>query len=541
MNYYEDDEQLLAEIDARLDASVTASTDKEHNALQEYHITGIPLAVCAHKYGLPLQELRWWNEPIDLNDDTYNDRVDLFGAYDNPICRMARTIADCVQFPPNTAMLHGIGVISSAIIARFTYERYGKKKPVGLYTVCAQPPSTGKSPVNDGWATAIIDEYQDINKKNLTARMTIQISIDRLERDIKKAKTPGEQRHIAEQILESKEKLQSVSEYVYGITDSTPEALEEIAAKQEGVFTIVSDEAEGVSVLFGNNYGEGTANLGVVLKGWDGSYQNTGRIGRQGHSGQLIGAVAVLAQESTVRAVLQAGRNESGSRGVCERFMILSEPNMIHMIDYSKKRKLPVDIYNEYVRFVKNVVNSGLVNLSLSPESEMFMSKILAGIRPHMADGGKFSSELMRGVIGKAEAQMMKIASVLHVTRNWWPGGSMSHIIEENDMAHAAHIYVQLIKCFMSAAESEGIDGRNPEMQVASKKLKEIINNPRKPRMTIKYSDFSDSLRNTMPFKLIKGLRKHVKNTLLPALQSNYYIVFDEPEGMIIINPRLRE
>ena len=537
------DDNFLAEIDSRIDVTEeTAANDRELKAVQEYQITGIPLSVCAFKYKLPLDKPRWWNEPVDLNDDTYNDRVDLIGRYKNPLCDMAYAIADCVQFPVNTAFLHGLGVISSAMIRNFSYVRYGTEKPVGLYTVCAQPPSTGKSPSNDHWAKPIIKMFDSINKENEPERITLQMKIDRLERDIKKVKIAGEQTYMAEEIIKAKEALEKVAPYIYGVTDATAEALEEIAAKQGGRFSIVSDEAEGVSVLFGANYGENPPNLGLVLKGWDGGYQNTGRISRQGHNGELIGSVAVLAQESTVRAILQAGRNETGSRGVCERFMILSEPNILHMIDYSKKKPLPSLIGESYRKFVKNMLSvKGNVSFSLSPEAEVFMGKILAGLRPHMADGGKFSTELMRGVIGKAEAQIMKIASVLHCAKEWWPGGNFTTTISDQTMEHAAHIYVQLIKCFMLAAENEGIEGKNPEMQVSSRKLKDIINNPKKPRQAIKYADFSDSLRNTKPFSLMKRLRKHVKDSLIPNLQAHNYIVFDEVENIVYINPKLRD
>lgn len=537
------DESFLAEIDSRLDADENnAQNDRELNAVQEYQITGIPLAVCAFKYRLPLDKHRWWNEPVDLNDDTYNDRVDILAGYKNPLVDVARSISDCVQFPVNTAFLHGLGVISSAMVKNFSYMRYGKEKPVGLYTVCAQPPSTGKSPANDHWSAAIIKAVSDINDANEPDRMVLQMRLENLERNLKKIKSTGEQKHAAEEIQKVRSELAKHQRYIYGVTDSTAEALEEIAAKQDGRFTIVSDEAEGVSVLFGANYGENPPNLGLVLKGWDGGYQNTGRIGRQGHNGQLIGSVAVLAQESTVKAILQAGRNTSGSRGVCERFLILSEPNILHLIDYSKKKPLPATINDSYKKFIRNIVETkGQVAFGLTPEADKYMGDILAGLRPHMADGGKFSTELMRGVIGKAEAQIMKIASVLHCGKEWWPGSSFKTMIEKTTMEHASHVYIQLIKCFMIAAENEGIEGKNPEMQVASKKLKDIINNPKKPRQAIKYADFSDSLRNTNPFSLMKNLRKHVKNSLLPNLQSHNYIVFDDVDGIVYINPKLRD
>lgn len=543
---YDDPEyanSLLAEIDSRIELNEdTAQNDRELKAVQEYQITGVPLAVCAFKYKLPLDRPRWWNEPVDLNDDTYTDNVDLIAKYKNPLCDMAHEIAKCVQFPVNTAFLHGLGVVSSAMLKSFSYRRYGKDKPTGLYTVAAQPPSSGKSPVNDAWADPIIERIDIINQENAPQGMVLKMKLENLERNIKKIKSVGEQKYMADEILKVKADLLKYNTYRYGLTDATPEALEEVAAKQDGRFTIVSDEGEGVSVVFGDNYSDNNPNLGAVLKGWDAGYQNTARIGRPGYSGRMIGAVNVLAQESTVKKILQVGRSDAGSRGICERFLILSEPNILHKVDYSKKKPLPVAINDAYKAFIRNITaTNGQVAFGLTTEAERYMGDILAGLRPHMADGGKFSTELMRGVIGKAEAQIMKIASVLHCGKEWWPGGSFQTSIQLDTMEHAAHVYIQLIKCFMIAAENEGIEGKNPEMQVASRKLKDIINNPKKSRQAIKYADFSDSLRNTKPFSLMKGLRKHVRNSLLPNLQAHNYVVFDELENIVYINPKLRD
>jgi hypothetical protein len=297
---------------------------------------------------------------------------------------------------------------------------------------------------------------------------------------------------------------------------------------------------EGVSVLFGANYGDKSPNLGVVLKGFDGGFQNSLRIGRQGYSGRLFGAVAVLAQESTVKAILNAGRQGGGSRGVCERFLIIQEPNIIHKRDPRQSIQVPFDTTKNYRALVENILNSNGVRLTLSTESHEFLMDLLVGFRDRMADGGQFSGELMRSVIGKADAQLCKIASVLHIAKEWSPSGSQKTVIHRSEFEHAAAMYVQLIRSFYSAAESEGIDGELPMLRAAAKKLTAIIGSDKKPRANIRYTDFSDSLRNTKPFSDIKGLRKTVLEKLIPALVDAGFIIFDSNEGLIHINPRLK-
>lgn len=543
MNYEKDDPGIIADIDADIEPEYRISASKDAQAVIDEHlITGVPLAKLAFRYGLPMQDRQWWADPADLNDDMGEDRINLIGRYENPLIDISRAIATAVQFPVNTAFLHGLGVFSSSLIKEFAYFRHGDRKHPGLYVVGAQPPSSGKSPTNNKFCDVITTAIDEKNQANEPFLMTAKYELEQLEKDFNKKTTPnGERKHIADRIIEQRDKIAIYTPYVYAVTDTTPEALEVCASQQHGRFSIISDELEGVSVLFGANYSKNAPNLGVVLKGFDGGYQNSLRIGRPGYKGRLYGAVAVLAQESTVRAILHAGRTGGGSRGVCERFLIICEPNMLHLRDPRKNQELPYAVKNDYKSLVDSVLASGETTLSLSVPAHEFLLDMLSGLNKHMADGGRFSSELMRSVLGKADAQICKLASTLHVGREWFRGESNSLEIQRETIEHAAFMHTQLIRCFYSAAEQEGIDGELPQLRVAAKRIKAIINDPKKSKAAIKYTDFSDGLKNTKPFSEIKRLRTYIKDHTIKLLQDANYIVFDEGSGIIFINPKLRD
>lgn len=545
-DHYKADEDTLAFAD-ELDALMLSVAppmpiiEAEQKAIDAHMVTGEPLASCAFRYGLPLKDRKWWKDPDDIFDDSYTSKFDLIGKYNSPVVDMSKAVAASVQFPINTTFLHVIGVISSITIRRFTYKsRFGSPKHCGLYTLGAQPPSTGKSPTNKHFVDPIKLYVDADNEKNEPLRMVLQEEIRLLEKEFEKCKVAGERRDIAEKIIDKRKNLLLLSEYTWGITDGTAEGIEECAAKQQGRFSIVSDEAEAVSVVFGL-YNKGEANLGFVLKGFDGGDQLTLRVGRNGYKGTVIGSVAVLAQESTVSKVLSAGRDGAGSRGICERFLIISEPNIIHEKNHRQFIAVPCDIEKTYVDMVAAIVNQQFdVIVHFSNESLDLLIDIVEGLQKHMVDGGKYANELMRGIIGKAETQICKIASTLHIAKEWSRKGNKSHEIQVDEVAAAANIYVQLIKSFVSVAEDEGIAGKTLEMRVSAKRLKAIVNDPKKPRTQISYPDFSDSLKNTAPFSSVRGLRKYLRG-LMPDLQNAGFIVYDKEKDFIFINPKLRD
>jgi len=514
----------------------------EQKAIDAHQVTGESLAVCAFRYGLNIGDKKWWRDPEDLNDDVHTGKFDLIGKYKSPLVDMAKSVAQAVQFPINTTFLHIVGVMSSITIRRFNYKsRFGGQNHCGLYTLGAQPPSTGKSPTNKHMVAPIKHYVDADNERNEPLRMILDTEIKELEKEFERCKVKGERRDIADKIIDRRKNLLLLSEYTWGVTDGTAEGIEEDAAKQQGRFSIVSDEAEAVSVVFGLIYGKGDSNLGFILKGFDGGDQLTLRVGRKGYRGTVIGCVAVLAQESTVSTILSAGRDAGKSRGLCERFLILSEPNIIHEKNHRLFRPVPPTIEKTYVDTVASIVNQQFdVNLYFDAEALEFLVTIIEGLQVHIADGGKYANELMRGVIGKAEAQICKIASTLHIAKEWSPSGNKSLEIGVNEVSAAANMYMQIIKSFVGVAEGEGIAGKKLELRVAANRLKAILIDSKKPRQQIKYPEFSDSLKNTAPFSSVRGLRKYLRG-LMPDLQEAGFIVYDKEKDFIYINPKLRD
>lgn len=541
-DYYGDQpnyDPLLAEIDSFIGVG-----DLDEQLIQESQVTGRPLAECALKRGLNLHDPKWWDNPKDLNDDTDIGRPDMIGKYDqNIISRMSRAVARCVQFPEATTMLHACGVISTAMIRHFFYVRFGSKKPIGLYTAAAQPAGSGKSPTNDYLVGPIAAKIMNINDQNKPMMMAAAKDLARLKDEFTKNKIELKDRELADRILTKEHELAEASPYEYGYTDATPEALEEIAARQHGRFSIVTDEAEGVSVLVGANYNKPGAmpNLGLMLKGWDGGQQKSARIGRPGYSGRLYGAVAVLAQQSTVAAILRTGRSENGSRGACERFWLLDEKNILDKKDHDNFYPVPDDIAKEYAALAEAIVTQKFdVEFTFSKQSEDYLRSVIKSLHPHICDGGKWSDELMRGTISKADTQICKMASVLHAGKEYAPGGTRSKEIQLPEVMHATYMYMQMIKSFGAAAEDQNIGGEMPYLRAASQRMREFIRDLKQPKSQITFVEFCESIKNRKPFFGGKAHRKQCKDKWIHLLIDARHIIFDGKTGMIHINPKLK-
>ena len=456
------------------------------------------------------------------------------------VAEYAQAIADEIQFPVNTIFMHALGCISSAMSHRFNIEYKGELHP-GLYIICSQPPSTGKSGVNAKLKNPISTAYAELNKANRRERARIEMRIEKLLDQKKQAGTAiseAELSGILMTIDSEREKLNEFPVFNYDITDVTPEALGAAASLAGGNFTLISEEASAINTALGLTYGtEGKrANNETVLKGWDGGKVLTVRIGRETQPFFAKGAISVLAQNEAVTAILQAG--ESGS-GLTERFLVIQEDNMLgkrkFIDDEGNLLYRPVDksLIARYSNMVHAMVIGSEVRLKLSPAADKMIAMQRQMLEHTLDDSGKYGSNLLRGVIGKMDKQICKIAAVIHASEEWQHGRSQSTVIGEKSVAWAIEIYDMLSKTFIDAAQSEGYAGSDAE---AAKVLEKVIHYGNGGKV-VSFSKLYNALRNIIPFKGADGVATKLREQILPELEEAGYIVFHNKN--IYVNPKV--
>lgn len=505
---------------------------------------GVSAAKIAIINGVKADRNMWPDVSKDFNEVIESkSTIDLIGSHFSKgslIADYAGAIAREVQFPVNTVFMHTLGCISSAISHRFNIEYNGELHP-GLYIICSQPPSTGKSGVNAKLQRPISNAFAELNKANRKERARIEMRIEKLMDQKKQAGTAiseGELSGILMSLESEHEKLAMFPIFNYDITDVTPEALGASASLAGGNFTIISEEASAINTALGLSYGsEGKrANNETVLKGWDGGLVATVRIGRESKPFYARGAISVLAQNEAVTAILQAGQN---GNGLTERFLVIQEDNMLGKRKFIDENGnllyTPVDngLIARYSNMVYAMVNGPAVKLKLSPAAAKMIAMQRQIFEPKLDNNAQYGSNLLRGVMGKMDKQICKIAAVLHAVEEWQQGGSQSSVIGEKPVAWAIEIFDMLSKTFIDAAQAEGYAGSDAE---ASKVLEKIIHFASSGKV-VSFSKLYNSLRNIIPFKGAEGVSVKLREQILPELEEAGYIVFHNKN--IHVNPKV--
>lgn len=453
------------------------------------------------------------------------------------LTELAKAVSDAIQFPVNTAYLHALGCVASAMTKAFVIDYGFHPIPCNLYIITAQPPSTGKSAVNGKLYAPIFRAYDRLNEDTATERKQLIREIARLEKEVdKKQSEEGTPEEILDKIADKQSRLDDIPEWEGTLTDATIEAAEMVAGNQKGMFSIISAEAESVNVVAGAVYGDDTggkkANQGLLLSAWDGEYVNTKRVGRKGYRGYAKATISVIAQDDSVDTILAAG---ASGRGLTERFLLLCEPSKLGERDHFKKYHFDKSLYNRYESMIENVIREDEVKLRFNDAAELAIQHYKAKLEPELSDDGKYSNALLTGFMGKADKHIRKIASVLHVSEAWQDGGSRSNVIDEDCMMWAMSIFEELSKTFISASDSMGYVGRKSEVE----KLRTVFTGlAEKGKFKTTVSSIRDKVKNVKPFKGSRNVQKKLKEDVLPVLAQHNYIVVNGND--IYINPRLK-
>jgi hypothetical protein len=247
---------------------------------------------------------------ISSEDREYAD-VNLIkhGGWFGELCN---AVGNEYKFPSNTVFLHGLAVLSAAVNRTFKYQYYNEQCACNLYAVTAQPPSSGKSGVNNFFCKPVAIAFDTLNKENAKKR-------SRLTKELKEIESQNDKAGgFEDEVYEMQAKIKSLGHIEYAVSNTTAESAESKAFKQGGMINIISAEAEAISVIMGSTYGDPSksANYELFLKAWDNEWLSSSRITRGDNAAFVFGSVAVIAQQDAIKSILKAGMS---GRGVSER------------------------------------------------------------------------------------------------------------------------------------------------------------------------------------------------------------------------------
>lgn len=447
---------------------------------------------------------------------------------------MCEDISEYLQFPKSTAFLHGLSCVSAAMCKSFKIDLFGPDEllPTGIYAVTAQPPSTGKSHVNTKFSKPIVLAYQELNDTHKVERQRLAREIKRIERDLEKCKDPHQEMELCDQLDDKQMRLDRIPEWQPVTTNATPEALEKIAGRNDGLMNILSAESESLKAVTGSMYGNGMNNYQLLLNAWVSEHYSAERVTRDAFNGFPKAAISVIAQDDVVEALLKASGD---GRGFGERFLLLTEKSLLGTRNRLSRKPANDSLNKRYQQLIKNIIFEPKVNLKFSNSALEMISSFSQHYEPMMKEDSEYSHNMMTGFLGKYDIHVAKIAAALHVIEHWQDGGQRSTTIGADTVTWANGLYDELLKTYKNAAEYMGYTGRISELQKIITLFNELSS---KGKSKVMISQLREKVRNVKPFKGARNISKKIKDEILPALEELNYCLVDGQT--IYINPRLK-
>jgi hypothetical protein len=508
-------------------------------AAESQGISPVRVAITANGYS---RSASFWEDVKDINAGNDRYPVISLGNDVDVVGKLSRNLAESVQFPASSAYMHFLGCVSASMLGRFTVEYHGTDQPTALYVVTSQPPSTGKSAINSMAIAPIVCEVERINEQRKKERKKVMAKLAGLAKEMKQERSGSDMAALYEEKEELEEKLEKMCDIVFPVSDTTPEGLAKINNRQ-GNFAVISDEATSINSLLGLTYssGERKTNSELVLKAWDAGHVSIARANADNNmSFKALGCMSVIAQDETISGIMEAGAR---GIGVSERFLLVREESFLgrrsFVDDNGDSTFQPVDaeMKANYYKLIHNIMIEQDVKLKISPSAMRCLNKARQALEPELADGGKFSHTMLRGALGKMDKQVIRIASVLHVVRNWFSYNgepSRSREIDVDTMQEALLMFDELSKTYISAANASGHAGDDAEMG----KLIDIIARHGKQGKGITcVRSIYESARKIRPFLGQAGVLKRIETALLPMLEERNYICV--MGGKVFVNPAL--
>lgn len=507
---------------------------------------GVEQHVAAIMLGSPLSKRPdIWPELKEIKEAARVSDIDLVGEFDDVISELSRQINGYLQFPQSTIFLHGLGCVSMAMCKSFKVGTDEYNMPALLYVITAQPPSTGKSEVNKKFYLPIVKAIDEHNKRTMPQR-------ERLSREVRRLKTKieaNEKRcdskdeevnwHDVEEDLrrlqEKEDQLKKMPKWNHAFTNATQESIEESLADNDGMFSIISAEADAINVAVGATYGDGKSkvNNDLFLKAWDGDEPyNSSRVSRGGYQGIARGAISIIAQDDTIDTMMNAG---ASGRGLTERFLMLSEKSMLGERDHEKPYRFDRNVYDIYCQLIKNIIDEDEIVLRISDEAAESLRAYKTMMEPTIGESGQNSDNLITGFIGKADKHIKRIAAILHTVEQWQDGGERKRDISDDTMVRARGIFDALAKCFINSADVLGYSGNKSKLLYITNY---ISNQAVRGVLKITLTQLFDGIKKGKPFATERNLKVRIKREVIPELQKLGYCHFDGSH--VYINPRLK-
>ena len=444
--------------------------------------------------------------------DVDNDYIDLklidFLEKDSLIRLFSENIAETTSMPVNTVLITGMTVFSSMACRKWCIEyKYGGRLPIGLYAAIEQPSATSKSRVLELFQQPFFNIHRSI--------------VEKAKQNLKQA-----------ELIKDKPAIEACKEtmkYIHGslfLTNATPESLDSILNLTNGFFSALSSEQALFDTLIGGLYSDKgkKSNNDAILQGFNGGYISSSRVTRNPYSGFVIGAVLGFAQKGTIAAIL----NNSEQSGLAERFIFCNEKHSLGTRDHSSAIPISKELlerYSDACEFMRSIFEApmelkDMISLRLTNNGYEKIITFRDSIEPNLADGMPYSFANLRGMAGKADIFIMKIASILYLLSEDYRTKKV-YLIPDRFVSVSIKIVHRLLRVAYECSSNNGAMGDKSEFD-SILDLFEKDQRQRSERNIIK------SKVKTKPFVHYSGNKSaYVREALKKMVDCNILIEFE--------------
>lgn len=392
------------------------------------------------------------------------------------IHKMATYLSKEFPLPISTLILVGLGVVSGMTTRKWNcaYQKRGTK-PICLYVVAEQKSGKGKTaaltifqePLRNAVSNHIkkIESVILTKEENLTDHLATEA--DDLSKEYK-AKFKLKSKQLKTDLDLWRDKLKKT----YALlpkTLVTSEALEESLNNTNGFFLVAADEQTLIDSLISS---KGKKSNGVLLCGRNGEDFYSELRTRKGYNGKITGSFICFSQYGCIEKIM----NASGGTGLCERFLMISEPEFPEMFSYEKLPNIddPQPLFDEYAskfNFLKDIIekplkHDELITLKISDNGWLWI-KLFEDELKRRKLSGELSHDMLSVMASKADTQIMSIASnlyLLDLDSTMQPSSNGDNYIPDHYVDIAIKVFRELILGVRNYCEANGIIGNKEQI-----------------------------------------------------------------------------
>ncbi len=329
--------------------------------------------------------------------------------------RFVRELSANVQVSPDMCVLPLLSVLSLVTQGKalILNPGGGNTETLNLYTLTVAEPGERKSGVFKALTAPLYSYQKEENERREPLIREYQFKkavLTKQMETVSKGKNADMEK--AKEYAAELENLEPVYPLTLNVTDTTPEALAAEMIKNGEKIGILSDEG-GIFDIMSGMYSSGTANIDLILKGYDGSPYNVIRCSKQPISleSPLIALGLMVQTEPFERAM---SNPQFAGRGFIHRFLFSFPQSKAGHRNF-KSPYISQTAKDNYKSLIYNLLRLKTSNAIIKCDKEAFMimQEYNDKIESSFLDGGIF--EYMKEWGNKQVGRAFKIAGILHL------------------------------------------------------------------------------------------------------------------------------